>query len=461
MTVPNTVEGFIDWTRRPFRIEDADRPSLDLRAAPGLTGGNWSIVERFAGEILTADKYNADRQVMVDNAVPLMIDDYSSTLAQMQAATDPFPGGAPSMAVSLAGEIERLRFVLQSLNPDGHWYEIPTIGIHPAGGFKLGNNEALFGERSDGSYGELIKMGTDDQVRIGADLPAGKGMVLGSDAGGGVSILANLTVAEGANIRGVLTLQKDQWLYWDDIHALMVDASNNIRIGGNAGAVHLQRYSYFPAGASITNLTVNGHLEVDAGVHVDGALTVDSNITVGSQLVLHKNAWIWWDDIHAMTVGNDNWITFLGNAAGVRLKTTEIHGGLYVTGSQTTAGNLTVGGALTANTIVTGGGNGNGVVDGINAVRAWCRWVGGFAGQYGFAGGGHIGVTGEGALYQFTMTRAYPGGYAVACTIEGGAGVNAIGRVIPRDAQTFWIAIMNVEENPIGANFQLIVTGQL
>lgn len=463
MPVPPTVEAFIDWSRRPFRVEDADGPSIGIQAAPGMTGGNWSIVQRFPGEILTADKYNADRQIVVDNAVPLMIDDYSATVAQMQAATDPFPGGAPSLAVSLAGEIERLRFVLQSLNPDGHWYEVPTNGIHPAGGFKLGNNEALLGERSDGSYGELIKMGTDDQIAIGADLPAGKYVILGNDTSGGAWIPGRLQVLKGASIRGVLTLEKGQWLHWDDIPGIAVGVDNVLYIAGT-GVPHImmQRYTSIPGGADINGLTVNGALEVNAGVHVDGNLAVDNQISLNGALIMKKDQWQYWGDIYAMTVAtSNNWIYIGGNAAGVNLRNTNIGGDLQVFGNQYTSGSLTVGGPLTASTIVTGGGNGNGVIDGINAVRAWCRWVGGFAGQYGFAGGGAIGVTGEGALYRFTLARAYPGGYAVSVAIEGGAGVNAIGRVIPRDAQTFDVAIMNVEDNPIGANFQLIVAGQL
>ena len=93
---------------------------------PGL----YSHVTRAAGLTLTANIYNTDHNNHVTNQELQQTDDYSSSVAQMQTATDPGEVGTESQATSAAAEIERLRFVIQDLklkfNPDGaQWYETP------------------------------------------------------------------------------------------------------------------------------------------------------------------------------------------------------------------------------------------------------------------------------------------------------------------------------------------------
>ena len=93
---------------------------------PGL----YSITTRVAGETLTAAKYNADHQNHVDNQTPQQTDDYSSSVAQMQTTTNPGEVGSESQATSLAGELERIRFMVlelsQQFNPDmAQWYQSP------------------------------------------------------------------------------------------------------------------------------------------------------------------------------------------------------------------------------------------------------------------------------------------------------------------------------------------------
>ena len=55
------------------------------------------------------------------------MDDYSTNVAQMKTVTDPYPAAAESLATSLAGEIERLRYQVDQMrerfNPAGsQWY---------------------------------------------------------------------------------------------------------------------------------------------------------------------------------------------------------------------------------------------------------------------------------------------------------------------------------------------------
>lgn len=70
----------------------------------------YSHTTRSAGTVLTATIYNDDHQNHIDNGVPAQLDDYSTNVAQMQTTTDPYPASTESLATTLAGELERLRF---------------------------------------------------------------------------------------------------------------------------------------------------------------------------------------------------------------------------------------------------------------------------------------------------------------------------------------------------------------
>ena len=77
--------------------------------------GNYTITSRADGLVLTAAIYNADHQNHVDNQTPAGTDDYSVNLTQMLLTTDPGETGSESLATSMAGEIERLRFAIAEM----------------------------------------------------------------------------------------------------------------------------------------------------------------------------------------------------------------------------------------------------------------------------------------------------------------------------------------------------------
>lgn len=85
---------------------------------PGL----YSHTTRATGTILTATIYNGDHQNHIDNHITTMIDDYSSNAAQMQSVASPGGVGSESLATSLAGEIERLRYVMKTMHGGAQWY---------------------------------------------------------------------------------------------------------------------------------------------------------------------------------------------------------------------------------------------------------------------------------------------------------------------------------------------------
>jgi len=86
----------------------------------------YSHTTRANGTVLTATIYNGDHQNHIDNGVPLQLDDYSVNVVQMQTVTDPGGVGTESLATSMAGEFERLRFVLKQIKGTSQWYEPGT-----------------------------------------------------------------------------------------------------------------------------------------------------------------------------------------------------------------------------------------------------------------------------------------------------------------------------------------------
>lgn len=83
---------------------------------------HYSHTTRASGTVLTATIYNGDHQNHIDNGVPLQLDNYSINVGQMQTVTDPGEVGTESLATTLAGELERIRFVLKELKNSAQWY---------------------------------------------------------------------------------------------------------------------------------------------------------------------------------------------------------------------------------------------------------------------------------------------------------------------------------------------------
>ena len=87
----------------------------------------YSHTTRSTGTTLTATIYNGDHQNHIDNGVPLQFDDYSVDLTQMKSTADPGEVGTESQATTLAGELERIRFIINELTGGPQWYSSPDI----------------------------------------------------------------------------------------------------------------------------------------------------------------------------------------------------------------------------------------------------------------------------------------------------------------------------------------------
>ena len=86
------------------------------------------LSQLYLGNLLTT---SAIAKNHIDNHNTTQIDDYSASVAEMQTTTDPYPGGSESQATSLAGELERIRFVLKQITGNSHWYIDPPMALTP------------------------------------------------------------------------------------------------------------------------------------------------------------------------------------------------------------------------------------------------------------------------------------------------------------------------------------------
>ena len=352
----------IDWTRRPWRLP-TDGPSGPIVFdVPGTHSGNWAIVPRVPGEVLTAAKYNADRQAAVDGDQPLLIDDYSNTLAEMQAETNPYPGGSISQAVSLAGELERLRYVLHQLNPDAPaWYAVPSIGIsietitaesltitgsatiegsltvvnqitvgelHASGhiwahDLYVNNTRGVFGTRYDGTtHQALITIGGDDNVYIGTGLPAGRIIHLDGDVYAVGHVVADhLFLPNSGQVSGQRVNLSQQSLIY-------VGGDDNVWVANG--------------------LPANKYVFIGSG----GNVSLVGSTSVGGQLTLTKGYYLAWNTALGITVEPVTNYMQIGLADVSRV---------FIHPPITTGGDITV------------GATGTGAVYGRNIAKAWGR----------------------------------------------------------------------------------------
>lgn len=87
-----------------------------------MSVGLYSHTTRSTGTVLTAAIYNADHTNHITNQNPQMTGAYSDTVGQMQSTVSPGGVDTESLAGSMAGELERLRYVIKTLHGGAQWY---------------------------------------------------------------------------------------------------------------------------------------------------------------------------------------------------------------------------------------------------------------------------------------------------------------------------------------------------
>lgn len=125
-------------------------------------GATFSRLKNWIAEVLNYADLNAEIDNILNNLTTAGVDDYSTNATQMRLTTDPGEPGAESLATSLAGELERIRFVLKEIKGGGvaQWYESASSSLTDlvnAVGGGLSDNRISSG-KTTGNSSQLVAL---------------------------------------------------------------------------------------------------------------------------------------------------------------------------------------------------------------------------------------------------------------------------------------------------------------
>ena len=187
----------------------AGLPAL-AEAQPCTVYKTWAVHER-----LTSADLNASFQRTVDANIPQCVGDYSVSVTQMQAYTDPYPSSTESLATTLAGEIERLRYQVRALVGKSNWYEAADNSVAKGVPKHWGATFTKFSEIADPTSpptNELALYAKDDGAGVTVlaykDSAGNVTSVTGAQLSIGNSITTNLVIANTAP--AALTMTADR-----------------------------------------------------------------------------------------------------------------------------------------------------------------------------------------------------------------------------------------------------------
>lgn len=86
-----------------------------------------------SNEVLTASDLNGEFDNIISNMQPSGIEDASVDVSAMQSNTDPGGVGSESLATTLLGEIQRLRYKLKQVIGQAQWYSTPVGSLSTGG----------------------------------------------------------------------------------------------------------------------------------------------------------------------------------------------------------------------------------------------------------------------------------------------------------------------------------------
>lgn len=139
-------------------------------------GATFSRVKNWTTETLTNTDLNAEIDNILNNLDPSGVDDYSATAAQMRLTADGGEYGTESLATSLAGELQRLRFAIKELKGSDatYWYSSVNTSLTDlltaVGGSGLAANRIASGKASSNSNAPryLVPSGTTTSITLDA-----------------------------------------------------------------------------------------------------------------------------------------------------------------------------------------------------------------------------------------------------------------------------------------------------
>lgn len=93
-----------------------------------MSTGNIPLNPAIPNQLITSALWDAEFTNIQTLTAPEGIEGYQDTDSETQIQTNPYPGSVLSKATSLAGEIERIRFVLAQMLGKQYWYQPAASG---------------------------------------------------------------------------------------------------------------------------------------------------------------------------------------------------------------------------------------------------------------------------------------------------------------------------------------------
>lgn len=119
----------------------------------------------YRSSTLTEAQYNADISGLASAMTPANINDLSESVSEMRSNTNPGGVGTESQATSLAGEIERIRYIIKAITGEAQWYVSPSTNLAGISAPFAAGVKMLFQQPAAPSgWTKVITAGYDDAV---------------------------------------------------------------------------------------------------------------------------------------------------------------------------------------------------------------------------------------------------------------------------------------------------------
>lgn len=287
-----------------------------------MPGANFARIKTWVAEVLDYPALNAEFDNILNNFNPTGMASYSADVTQMRSAVNPGEIGTESLAPSLAGELERLRFAIKRIIGDDvtYWYEAGDTSLSDllnAVGGSLVDNRVVSGKSSAYSTAPrfLIPGVSSNLLTLdGTPTPFtylinGTSHTISTDltlTGLGLAPSSNNTAA--INDTGLAAAESSKW-QGEDGRSLYIDATGTeitARIGTIAAfkITHAGNTEYFTAfvksGTELTN--------VRRGYFFNGTPAAIPRIAISDNdpVTLMRLTWIYANTVGALAVAYNN-----------------------------------------------------------------------------------------------------------------------------------------------------------
>lgn len=270
-------------------------------------------------DTLLADDLNNEFNNILTNLNPSGIGGYSVNVLQMQVQTAPGTVGSESLATTVAGEFERIRFQLATIMGTTYWYQTPVSSIAQLnaaiGAASIANRVSSGVTTATGQPAFLIPDTTTNQVTLSTSTPfvysiAGTQYTISSNITlGGLATAANTGAATTCFVADTNITSGQAWTQLlgengSTINVATMGSTMTANIGKIVGLKNVTSGEFFLTRIASSTVLMDSY----RGYFQNGATTFEtrSNVTNGDTLFLMALSWIYATTAGALTAVGTN-----------------------------------------------------------------------------------------------------------------------------------------------------------